>query len=208
MLLALVLAAPGVSGAMTSGPDIAEILGLDPATHLVYAKIDHLDESGDLSTLVTLDLRKHGGQLPRKIAGSHVSGGVKEWSHADSLLNARIAALRRRLTPPHLWSGEVFRDYEVIATDSVLAGSMTFPRFRIRVPGNHAAGKGELEVTVYKRPVVAFGSYCTFPGERAVVALVSYFPLAPYDCDCETQVPIVLPGGDDPILRIDGAPPR
>jgi hypothetical protein len=194
--------------ASTSGPDIAHVLGLDPRTHLVYAEIVHVDESGDLNTIVTLDLSKRGGQLPRKVEGGPAPREIGAWGRADSLQMQRIESLKRQLTPPRCASGEAFRDYQVTAADSVQVAGAMFPRFRIRVPGSLAWDKGELDLTVYKRPVVAFGSYYSFPGEARSVAILSYFPLAPSDCTCETQVPILLPHGDDPPLVFDGMSPR
>ncbi len=186
----------GAVEASVGGPALAELLGWDARASKVFFRIQYVDEGNQPPRVFCFDLAARKPAQLTRVSWS-------ERDRQDSLYDANLAALRRRLRPldEHLCE-TIPAETIVMGVDTSRTRNGPWARYHVRVRDPMCLGDATLEMTTVGDPCVRLIRQWTIPGRSERIALVSFRGL-PYETGYEVQVPVLLPRPGEPARNVE-----
>lgn len=185
--------------ATVGGPDLADCLGWEPDSQVVYFRIIGVDESGDAPTIVRLRLNGS-----RRFEPLWWSVHTVE----DSTYKKRLGRVRRSLKPLREmpWTS-VAENFAILSSDTTTMYFQTWHRYRVRASWFNGVCEGGVEATTYREPSLRLLRFYPVPGGDESIGVFSYIGL-PTESGYEVQVPILIPRDRDTVVVLKDLRPR
>ena len=182
IIVALALCAASRAGAYTGGPQLFDPLGWDPRTNRAYFHNLHMDETVSFGAVYYFDLT--GKHPERRVL---VGWSRPDANQIDSLQNARLTALRRRLRPLIRKPWAALAMPRVQSVDTLVLRYDRVARYQVMVQVRGL----RFEIVCYHHPIACLKELYAIPGKQEQICVLSFFG-NPYDSEGETQVPVVV----------------
>ena len=183
--------------ASVGGPEVAEVLGWDPADRKVFVAIHFHGDSGISPLVLYFNLSGGAAARPQVVSWSRYD------ARNDSGYRSEFSSLRRRLKPLREETvPELPRMLQVSSSTISDPTGMSRTRYVVRGRFHHAALGTEFEAVTYDEPSVHLAHLFSIPNRNEKVMIVSFRGI-PYEEGYECQVPVLVSGTGPTSVKVE-----